>query len=168
MGNRVLAVQMDKKTPRNFTRRRMCVGGMCRQAAARGGLCAYCHGQFVDQINADLSPLGLTVTRLAVTPHGYIRSIADGSTDRIGRLLHRVVMEAHLGRALLPGETVHHRNGNRADNRPRNLELWVTPQPKGQRPPDLANHARELLALYGNSRERTKYAKHLPDAGVAS
>ena len=37
---------------------------------------------------------------------------------------HRLVMEAHLGRYLLPTEVVHHRNDNKQDNRLDNLELF--------------------------------------------
>lgn len=50
---------------------------------------------------------------------------------------HRVIMEQVLNRKLLPGESVHHKNGIRYDNRPENLELWVRPQPCGQRAHDL-------------------------------
>lgn len=71
------------------------------------------------------------------------------STNRGKQLQHRVVMEGILGRALLPLETVHHKNGVRSDNDPSNLELWSKAQPAGQRVEDKITWAIEFLSQYG-------------------
>lgn len=61
---------------------------------------------------------------------------------------HRLVMEKILGRELLPGENVHHRDGNRSNNSEPNLELWIVNQPPGQRKEDLLAWADEIIRRY--------------------
>jgi hypothetical protein len=49
----------------------------------------------------------------------------EGKTYRkfYGRHEHRVVAEALLGRPLAPGEVVHHKDGDKLNNSPDNLEV---------------------------------------------
>lgn len=81
---------------------------------------------------------------------GYVERSQVIGGKRTRQLQHRVVMEEHLGRPLMPHESVHHINGVRHDNRPENLELWSTSQPSGQRVEDKIKWAREFLAQYEN------------------
>lgn len=87
-----------------------------------------------------------------ITATGYVlvrqpdHPRASKKTGRIRE--HILVMEKILGRHLLPGEEVHHKNGVRSDNDPENLELWVVSQPRGQRPQDLVEWAKEILKKY--------------------
>jgi hypothetical protein len=81
---------------------------------------------------------------------GYATSAGYRQLYRKGTVVleHRIVMERTLSRELQEGENVHHKNGVRDDNRPESLELWVTYQPKGQRPDDLCDWAEQILFRY--------------------
>jgi len=83
----------------------------------------------------DPGPVGSLLGGGYLSQEGY-RII---SVDGVKIKEHRHVVEQELGRQLEPFENVHHKNGDKADNRLENLELWCVHQPKGQRVADLVS-----------------------------
>lgn len=97
------------------------------------GLCAACSSRRNAYISSDgrhVNSNGYVVISskraLPESLHAAFDSVAAKSR-RGGRpyvMEHTVVMTAKLGRPLRSDETVHHKNGKRADNRPGNLRLY--------------------------------------------
>jgi hypothetical protein len=77
------------------------------------GRCQQCHNRHVNA--------GLQASRDAYWEANPGKGYKRGGDKRD----HVVVMEAHLGRALLPGEVVHHKNLDKRDNRLENLQLMT-------------------------------------------
>lgn len=77
-----------------------------------------------------------------VDSNGYVRYTQNN------KYVHRILMEAEIGRALLTEESIHHKDGNKLNNDLGNLELWSTSQPAGQRVSDKLAWAKEIISLY--------------------
>lgn len=140
-------------------------GGACRIEGCDGtavarGLCRACysfgrtHGFGASRVEAKAKRDGEIID-----DQGYVMVLAPShpnarKSKRVPK--HRMVMSEFLGRALRANENVHHKNGVKTDNRMENLELWVTSQPKGQRPQDLVEHAKKILRTYARDSEKLK------------
>jgi hypothetical protein len=132
-----------RRDSRLSIRRGLCSIEGCTQPHASKGLCED-HYYRMRKYGDPLHPVSCRKGTGSITKEGY-RII---TRKRETFFEHRKVVEDFIGRPLLKTENVHHRNGDRLDNRIDNLELWSKSQPSGQRVSDKIEWARKILSLY--------------------
>lgn len=128
-----------------------CTIANCGSVVVANGVCRKHYERIKRNGKAALSPRYMKRFEKVTDDNGYVMVPLKGHPNarKSGRVPeHRLVMSQMIGRALLPGENVHHKNGRRDDNRPANLELWARTQPSGQRPADIVAWANEMLSRY--------------------
>ena len=115
----------------------------CRRALQRQNLLA--------KNNAERPPETREVAR-NITKQGYVRLRFPSINGVRGRevLEHRYVMEQHLGRALRPEETVHHKVKPATNNDLSNLELFSSRHGPGPRVDEQLDWAFQLFADYAD------------------
>lgn len=103
----------------------------------------YCDACFIEQARKSGRKSGnpdiwkyTSPTRKISKKNGYVSVLVNDAWVPE----HRVEMEKKLGRPLVKGESVHHINGVRDDNRHENLELWLGGIRYGQRASDIKCH----------------------------
>lgn len=141
---RPCANERNRESKRRIFERSVSVCKVCGVKVSPGGTKCKKHGQVGAARGRRWK--GGRVTR---NGYSYIWEPEHPNASKEGYVPeHRKVMSDHLGRPLTSDESVHHKNGQRDDNRLENLELWSRFQPTGQRVEDLVAWAQEILKQY--------------------
>lgn len=140
---KLTGVPLDQPV-RTYDGKQGCQVDGCEREHKAKGLCGLHYGRLERGYPLDAPIRGETVGW--IEPSGYKRTRVNNRPI----MEHRLVMETYLGRPLTSDENVHHKNGDRLDNRLENLELWSTSQPRGQRIQDKLEWAYEIIKRYQN------------------
>jgi hypothetical protein len=151
---------LGPRVPWNKSGIEICIWDNCNNKHLAKGFCSSHYRSFQAWLDKDRSVLDRSRQNKQKDRAGYILLYLPNHPNCSvnGQYAeHRLVMEKMIGRYLIKDENVHHKNGIRDDNRPENLELWSSRQPKGQRVEDKVEYAVEILK---------QYAPHLLEGGA--
>ena len=154
-------VQADRPFKKTRNDARCSVAG-CDRMARRNGMC---HAHSTRVLRCGDAQAAQAIAAKGEYGAGHVNKGGYRIMRSDGRHTgeHRLIGEAYLGRELTRSETVHHRNGQRAENTigpcflspecrcpggRHNLELWSKAQVPGQRVADKLQWARELTTTY--------------------
>lgn len=144
------STELGPRVPWNKGPNEICIMDGCNNKHLSKGFCQKHYKSFVAWVDKDrVSEDWQKYSKADEKGYTKLYKPNHPNTTKYGMVMeHRLVMEEMIGRLLEKHETVHHKNGNRKDNRQTNLELWSIRQPKGQRIEDKVEYAMEILRQY--------------------
>lgn len=146
-----------------FLNTKRCTVRDCSEAHHSAGMCAK-HFERWKRLGSTFLPERQRTKARWLNAEGYVVICRPGHPNCFDKARgyifeHRAVMADSIGRPLLSEETVHHKNGNRQDNSPANLELWSSNHGRGQRVEDQIEWAISILRRYAPDRLITSYVE---------
>ncbi len=135
-----------------------CSIARCEKPRAKRRRMCYMHYQRTRRHGDPLTTKNRARGSGSINSEGYVTVVCPAEFAPMGQgngtngsrrvLLSRLVMAQHLGRLLYPEETVHHKDGDKLNNRLDNLELRTGAHGKHQSIEDAVAWARTLLERY--------------------